>query len=187
MNKWNGAGRAQEIASRVEHFVRSVVMPYEHDPRCGSHGPSEDLVQELRAKARAAGVITPHILSDGSHLTQLETAMVLKRSGLSPLGPVAVNTAAPDEGNTYLLGKIGTTQQQKHFLAPIVSGDARSAFFMTEPAADGGAGSDPSMLQTTAEREGNGWLILLRQVYPYENVGISNMIGTPTNDVFLDK
>jgi acyl-CoA dehydrogenase len=159
MNEENVAGRAQEIADRVERFVRSVVIPYEHDPRCGSHGPSEDVVRELRAKARAAGVLTPHILPDGSHLTQVETAMVLKRSGLSPMGPVAVNTAAPDEGNMYLLGKIGTKQQQEHFLAPLVAGDARSAFFMTEPAAEGGAGSDPSMLQTTAEREGKGWLI----------------------------
>lgn len=159
MNERNEPGRAEGIADRVEHFVRSVVMPYEHDSRCGSHGPSEDVVHELRAKARAAGVLTPHILPDGSHLTQLETAMVLKRSGLSPLGPVAVNTAAPDEGNMYLLGKIGTKQQQEHFLAPLVAGDARSAFFMTEPAAEGGAGSDPSMLQTTAERDGKGWLI----------------------------
>jgi acyl-CoA dehydrogenase len=159
MKEGNETGRAHEIARRVEQFVRSVVMPYEHDPRCGDHGPSEDVVHELRAKARAAGVLTPHILPDGSHLTQLETAMVLKRSGLSPLGPVAVNTAAPDEGNMYLLGKIGTKQQQEHFLAPLVAGEARSAFFMTEPAADGGAGSDPSMLQTTAERDGNGWLI----------------------------
>ena len=165
MNEGNEAGRAREIAGRVEHFVRSVVMPYEHDPRCGGHGPSEDVVHELRAKARAAGVLTPHILPDGSHLTQLETAMVLKRSGLSPLGPVAVNTAAPDEGNMYLLGKIGTKQQQEHFLAPLVAGDARSAFFMTEPAAEGGAGSDPSMLQTTAERDGKGWLINGRKAF----------------------
>jgi acyl-CoA dehydrogenase len=165
MNEGNEAGRAQEIAGRVEHFVRSVVMPYEHDPRRGSHGPSEDVVHELRAKARAAGVLTPHILPDGSHLTQLETAMVLKRSGLSPLGPVAVNTAAPDEGNMYLLGKIGTKQQQEHFLAPLVAGAARSAFFMTEPAAEGGAGSDPSMLQTTAERDGKGWLINGRKAF----------------------
>src|ERR1700682_5382826 len=151
--------RASEIAKRVEEFVRTVVVPYERDPRCGSHGPSEELVRELRSKARAAGVLTPHILPGGDHLTQLETATVLKRSGLSPLGPVAVNTAAPDEGNMYLIGKIGTAAQKERFLAPLIAGDARSAFFMTEPAADGGAGSDPSMLQTTAERDGKGWLI----------------------------
>jgi acyl-CoA dehydrogenase len=151
--------RAKEIASRVEAFVRTVVVPYERDPRCGSHGPSEDLVRELRGKARAAGVLTPHILADGGHLTQLETATVLKRSGLSPLGPVAVNTAAPDEGNMLLIGKIGTDAQKTRFLAPLVSGDARSAFFMTEPAVDGGAGSDPSMLKTSARRDGDHWVI----------------------------
>ena len=70
-------GRAEEIAARVEDFVRNVVAPYEQDPRCTAHGPTEELVAELRGKARAAGVMTPHILGDGSHLTQLETALVL--------------------------------------------------------------------------------------------------------------
>ena len=157
--------RGNLIAQRVEDFVRTVVVPFEGDPRCTSHGPSEDLVRELREKAREAQVLTPHILPDGTHLTQLETAAVLKRSGLSPLGPVAVNTAAPDEGNMYLLGKIGTAQQQERFLAPLVAGRARSAFFMTEPASEGGAGSDPSMLQTTATRDGNGWLINGRKAF----------------------
>src|SRR3546814_7721916 len=88
----DGTARAAAIASRVEAFVRDVVAPYERDPRCSPHGPSEDLVRELRVKAREAGVMTPHVLADGSHLTQRETAMLLKPSGLSPLGPVAVNT-----------------------------------------------------------------------------------------------
>src|SRR3546814_11622448 len=90
--------RAQKIADRVEQFVREVVIPYERDPRSGPHGPTEELVREMRTKARAAGVLTPHILPDGSHLTQRETALVLKRSGLSMLGPVAVNTMAPEIG-----------------------------------------------------------------------------------------
>src|ERR1700712_2515838 len=157
--------RASEIAKRVEAFVRTVVVPYERDPRCGSHGPSDELVRELRSKARAAGVLTPHILAGGGHLTQLETATVLKRSGLSPLGPVAVNTAAPDEGNMYLIGKIGTDAQKERFLAPLVAGDARSAFFMTEPADDNGAGSDPSMLQTTAVRSNGQWRIDGRKAF----------------------
>ncbi|SOZ18191.1 hypothetical protein CBM2609_B120112 [Cupriavidus taiwanensis] len=83
--------------------------------------------------------MTPHIVPDGSHLTQLEAAAVLKRSALSPLGPVAVNTMAPDEGNMYLLGKVATPQQKRRFLDKLVSGEARSAFFMTEPADEGGA------------------------------------------------
>jgi acyl-CoA dehydrogenase len=103
----SATGRAAKIAAEVEAFVRNVVIPYEKDPRCGSHGPDDNLVQEMRAKAKAAGVLTPHILKDGSHLSQRETAVVLKTSGLSPLGPVAVNTMAPDEGNMYLIGKVG--------------------------------------------------------------------------------
>ncbi|WBX85590.1 acyl-CoA dehydrogenase family protein [Sphingosinicella microcystinivorans] len=156
---------AAAIAARVEAFVREVVAPYEHDPRLGPHGPSEDLVRELREKARAAGVMTPHIFADGSHLDQRGTATVLKASGLSPLGPVAVNTMAPDEGNMYLLGKVGSPEQKARFLAPLVSGEARSAFFMTEPADEGGAGSDPSMMRTTCRQDGNHWVINGRKAF----------------------
>lgn len=157
--------RAAAIAATVEAFVRDVVVPYERDPRCGAHGPSDELVRELRVKAKAAGVLTPHILADGTHLSQRETALVLQKTGLSPLGPVACNTAAPDEGNMYLLGKVGSEAQKAHFLAPLISGSARSAFFMTEPAADGGAGSDPSMMQTTAKLDGNHWRINGRKAF----------------------
>jgi alkylation response protein AidB-like acyl-CoA dehydrogenase len=157
--------RAREIGDRVEAFVRDVIVPYEPDPRCGSHGPSDDLVVEMRDKAHAAGVLTPHILPDGSHLSHAETAFVLTRSGLSPLGPLAVNTAAPDEGNMFLLGKMGSAEQKAHFLAPMIDGTARSAFFMTEPAGEGGAGSDPSMMQTTCRQDGNHWVINGRKAF----------------------
>ncbi|AIT79830.1 acyl-CoA dehydrogenase family protein [Novosphingobium pentaromativorans] len=157
--------RAQQIGARVEKFVRDVVIPYETDPRRDSHGPSDALVSELRARARDAGVLTPHVLDNGEHLTQVETAHVLIRSGLSPLGPLACNTMAPDEGNMYLLGKVGSDEQKRRFLAPLVAGEARSAFFMTEPAAEGGAGSDPSMMQTTARLDGNHWVINGRKAF----------------------
>ena len=161
----NPSARALDIGAKVETFVRDVIVPYENDPRCGSHGPSDDLVFEMREKARAAGVLTPHIFADGAHLSQLETAYVLRKSGLSPLGPLAVNTMAPDEGNMYLLGKVGTPEQKAHFLDPLVSGVARSAFFMTEPASEGGAGSDPSMMQTSCKLDGNHWVINGRKAF----------------------
>ncbi len=157
--------QSRAIASRVEAFVRDVVIAYETDPRRDKHGPFDELVFELRDKARAAGVLSPHILPDGGHLTQRETAEVLKKSGLSPLGPPACNTAAPDEGNMYLIGKVGSAPQKAHFLAPLIAGRARSAFLMTEPAADGGAGSDPSMMKTTAARDGNDWVINGRKAF----------------------
>ena len=153
------SARAIEIAGRVEAFVRDVVVPYEQDPRRDSHGPTDALIHEMREKARAAGVLTPHILADGDHLTQRETALVLRKSGLSILGPLAVNTAAPDEGNMYLLGKVGSPEMKDRFLKPLVEGRCRSAFFMTEPAGEDGAGSDPSMMKTTCRMDGNHWVV----------------------------
>lgn len=157
--------RALKIADRVEDFVRTQVVNYERDPRLGAHGPSEALSEELKARARAAGLMTPHILDDGDHLTQRETAAVLIRSGLSPLGPLAVHTCAPDEGNMFLLGKVAAPHLKERFLDRMVRGEIRSAFFMTEPAEDGGAGSDPSMMQTTCVQDGNHWVITGRKTF----------------------
>ncbi len=154
-----------EIADRVAAFVRDQVVPFERDPRCGAHGPSDDLVAELRGLARAAGLMTPHIRPDGSHLSHRATALVLRASGWSMLGPVALNVMAPDEGNMFLLGRVATPAQQQRFLQPLVSGQARSAFFMTEPATDQGAGSDPQMLRTTARLEGDTWVIDGRKAF----------------------
>ncbi|MFJ4453145.1 acyl-CoA dehydrogenase family protein [Pseudomonas sp. NPDC089392] len=157
---------ASAIAERVERFVREVVVPYEKDRRRDHHDcPTDELVLELREKAREAGVLTPHILADGNHLSQQGTALVLARTGLSPLGPLACNTCAPDEGNMYLLGKVGSAYIRQHFLEPMVTGRARSAFFMTEPAEDGGAGSDPSMMRTHCHREGDSWVINGRKAF----------------------
>lgn len=159
------SAEAREIADKVETFVRDKIFAYEKDPRCEDHGPTDELVQEMRALAREAGVLTPHIRDDGSHLTHLETALVLRKSGLSPLGPLAVNTFAPDEGNMYLLGKCASPEQKDHFLKPLVEGTTRSAFFMTEPASENGAGSDPMMMQTTAKPDGNHWVINGRKTF----------------------
>ncbi|MCY0094709.1 acyl-CoA dehydrogenase family protein [Hoeflea ulvae] len=159
------SARALAIADRVEAFVRETVAPYERDPRCGAHGPSDALADELKDLARKAGVITPHILEDGGHLTQRETAAVLIRSGLSPLGPLACHTCAPDEGNMFLLGKVASPELKNRFLTRMVDGSMRTAFFMTEPAEDGGAGSDPSMMQTTCKMDGNHWVVNGRKAF----------------------
>ena len=90
---------------------------------------------------------------------------MLINSGLSPLGPLACNTMAPDEGNMYLLGKEGSPELKARFLKPMVDGHVRSAFFMTEPAEDGGAGSDPSMMKTTCQPDGNHWVVSGRKTF----------------------
>ncbi|MEP5937004.1 MAG: acyl-CoA dehydrogenase [Erythrobacter sp.] len=161
----NISDEAKAIAERVEAFVRSTVAAYEKDPRCGTHGPSDELAIELRGLAKDQGLLVPHIRKDGSHFSHAETALILRKSGLSPLGPIACHVMAPDEGNMYLLGKVGDAMIKERFLAPMVAGDARSAFFMTEPAEDGGAGSDPSLMQTTCKLDGNHWVINGRKAF----------------------
>ena len=97
LNDMSLSAEAHDMAARVETFVRDVVIPYEADPRRDHHGaPLDVMVYEMREKARASGVLTPHIQPDGTHRSQRETALILIRSGLSPLGPLACNTAAPD-------------------------------------------------------------------------------------------
>ncbi len=82
---------------------------------------------------------------------------MFRAAGYSPLGPIALNIMAPDEGNMHLLHKVATPEQQERFLQPLAAGTIRSAFLMTEP--DGGAGSDPGMLATMAEKDGDDWVI----------------------------
>jgi acyl-CoA dehydrogenase len=156
---------AAQMAHSVEKFVRNVVISYEYDDRRDSHGPLDALVQEMRGKARDAGVLTPHIRADGGHLNHRETALVLRASGLSPLGPLACNTNAPDEGNMFLLGKVATPEQREQFLDPLIAGKGRSCFLMTEPAAEGGTGSDPAMMITTAKKRGDQWVIEGRKAF----------------------
>jgi hypothetical protein len=88
---------ALEMAAKVEAFVREKIFPYEQGPRRDHHGaPTDELVMEMRELAREAGVLTPHIRPDGSHFNQRETAVILIKSGITPLGMLACNTQAPD-------------------------------------------------------------------------------------------
>jgi acyl-CoA dehydrogenase len=106
--------RELELAERVRRFVREQVIPYEQDPRIGPHGPSDALRRELQAKARAAGLLAPHVSAayGGQGLNHREIATVFRAAGYSLLGPVALNLMAPDEGNMHLLEKAGTPAQK---------------------------------------------------------------------------
>ena len=157
--------RAQSIARRVSEFLEQEIVPHEAEAREGSHGPDAALLSALREKARAAGVLTPHIPGFHEHLTHREIAVILQACGWSPLGMVVLNVSAPDEGNMHLLSRVATPPQQEHFLTPLIEGRARSAFFMTEPAAEGGAGSDPNMMITTARPDGSDWVINGRKAF----------------------
>ncbi len=147
------------LRDRTRAFIAEQVIPLERDARQTSHGPSEELRNELVARARAAGLLTPHASKalGGMGLSHIEKAIVFEEAGYSTLGPTALNIHAPDEGNIHLMEEVATPAQKERWLKPQVAGHTRSCFAMTEPPP--GAGSDPSMLATTAVRDGDGYRI----------------------------
>jgi alkylation response protein AidB-like acyl-CoA dehydrogenase len=148
-----------ELKARTERFVREQILPYEHDARQTAHGPAEELRRELVALGRRAGLLSPHVCREwgGLGLDHRARAIVFEAAGYSPLGPVALNCCAPDEANMHLLEQVAEERQKKEWLRPLAAGEIRSCFMMTEPAP--GAGSDPSMLRTTARRDGGEFVI----------------------------
>jgi acyl-CoA dehydrogenase len=146
------------LRDEVRAFVADKVVPYETDPRVTRHGPNEDLRTELVGLARDAGLLTfqaPRRLG-GREPSHVEQAVLFEAAGWSTLGPVALNCAAPDEGNMFLLSKIADPAQTEEFLVPVVEGRQRSVFAMTEPE---GAGSDPNQLATEAIFDGTDYVI----------------------------
>lgn len=150
----------QELVDATETLVRTHVLPIddEFDGDVEAAG-GEELRGRLQALARTAGVLTPHGPVDlgGLGLNMGERAPVFEAAGYSLFGPMALNVNAPDEGNIHLLDHVASATQRERYLRPLVAGEWRSAFAMTEPAP--GAGSDPGALLTRAVKVAGGWLI----------------------------
>ncbi|MDN8270856.1 acyl-CoA dehydrogenase family protein [Acinetobacter baumannii] len=148
-----------ELQQKVREFIQQEVIPLESDPRQDSHGPSEALRQELVSRARHRGLLTPHASQEmgGLGWSHLQKAVAFEEAGYSALGPIALNIHAPDEGNIHLLDAVANDAQKERWLRKLVAGEIRSCFAMTEPVP--GAGSDPSMLQTTAIEDGDDYII----------------------------
>lgn len=148
-----------ELQDRTRRFIAEQVIPLETDERQSSHGPSEALRIELVSRARAAGLLTPHASREmgGLSLSHVAKTAVFEEAGYSRLGPTALNIHAPDEGNIHLMEEVATHAQKERWLRPQVAGKTRSCFAMTEPSP--GAGADPSMLKTTAVRDGSDYVI----------------------------
>jgi acyl-CoA dehydrogenase len=142
---------------RIRAFVDTVVVPREQD--VFATGLTDAHRRELQAAARDAGIWAPQVPADlgGGGFRFDEAAVLLEEAGRSLLGPLALNCAAPDEGNIHLLREVATEEQKQRYLLPLVAGEIRSCFAMTEPAP--GAGSDPAALRTTATKVDGGWCI----------------------------
>jgi acyl-CoA dehydrogenase len=149
--------RVRRWQDRIADFITEVVIPREQ--AAFMDGLDDDLRVDLQKGARAAGIWAPQAPAElgGGGFTFDEAAILLEEAGYSLLGPLALNCAAPDEGNIHLLNEVGTEDQKQRFLRPLVDGDVRSCFAMTEPAP--GAGSDPSALLTRIVQVEGGWLL----------------------------
>ncbi|AFZ71755.1 acyl-CoA dehydrogenase family protein [Natronobacterium gregoryi] len=150
--------RARDVADRARELMEDIVLPRERD-RAGGVPISSGTVAELRDAAREYDIYAPQIPEEygGMGLGFRDSLPVFEEAGRSILGPVAMRVDAPDEGNMHLLEMAGDDLQKETYLESLVAGEITSGFSMTEPMQ--GAGSDPKMIQTTAEKDGDEWVI----------------------------
>jgi acyl-CoA dehydrogenase len=146
---------------RVRGFIQEVVQPAEEN----LHRVSEDdrrgyvkMLVGLRKQAQEAGLWLPHMPKDwgGMGLGHVQLAMVQAEAAKASYGPFILNCQAPDEGNMHTLLHWGTPEQKEKYLRPLCEGTQMSCFAMTEPEV---AGSDPTLIRTTAVQDGDEWVI----------------------------
>ena len=159
--------KAKPLFDAVVKFIREEVEPMqekfyalgENRPDRWDYAPGQlDLLEATKAKAKAAGLwnfFLPNA-ETGEGLSNLDYAYIAVELGKVPLASECLNCSAPDTGNMEVLEKVGTPEQKKKWLEPLLKGEIRSAYAMTEP---GVASSDAKNIQTRAELVGNEWVI----------------------------
>lgn len=163
--------RTEELRAKLGAFLDEHVYPAEavFAAQHEQAGPEEHwtvppVVAELKAEARRQGLWNLFLPGElGAGLTNLQYAPLAEITGRSPfLAPAALNCAAPDTGNMEVLAEFGTPEQRKEWLEPLLSGDIRSAFAMTEPDV---ASSDATNIETRIERDGDTYVVNGRKWY----------------------
>ncbi|MCU1691109.1 MAG: hypothetical protein JWM64_200 [Frankiales bacterium] len=160
------SARAQDLHAEMRAFLQDEVLPAEveylaHRSASGPEGHEvPPVVERLKKSARARGLWNLFLPSE-SGLTQLEYAPLAELSGWSnDLAPEAINCQAPDTGNMELLHLLGTADQKRDWLEPLLAGEIRSAFAMTEPDV---ASSDATNIATRIERDGDSYVVTGRK------------------------
>ncbi|HEX9296003.1 MAG TPA: acyl-CoA dehydrogenase family protein [Polyangiaceae bacterium] len=156
--------KTKEFLERVKAFMQQEIFPVEKEHWASileqRHGGDwkqwrvPPLVEELKVKARARGLWNLFLPDGdlGAGLSTLEYAPIAEETGRSLLAPEVFNCSAPDTGNMEVLFRYGTEEQKKRWLMPLLAGEIRSVFFMTEPDV---ASSDATNMQATARVEGH--------------------------------
>jgi acyl-CoA dehydrogenase len=156
--EYNDSEAGRELGERARKFVDEIVLPVERE-HTGEGAVSDGVIEELREEARERDVYCPQIDEEHGGLGYdfRDVLPLFEQAGRSLLAERAMRVAAPDEGNMHTIELVGTEAQKEEWLEPLVAGEINSAFSMTEPAP--GAGSDPKMMQTKAEKDGDEWVI----------------------------
>jgi acyl-CoA dehydrogenase len=152
----------EDYRQRIAKFVERELLPLEVDrANYDAHENIKvDVLNQMRVRAKAEGLWCLQLQKEtgGQGLGKVGMAVCYEEMNRSIFGPVVFNSAAPDDGNMQVLEKVGTDKQKAEWLQPIVRGDVRSAFVMTEPAP--GSGSDPAgMMLTTAKKQGDSYVV----------------------------
>jgi acyl-CoA dehydrogenase len=150
---------AKELAAQTREFIQEKVIPREREEVLGGGDLPWDTIFELREEAKERGIYAPQMPEEygGQGLDFRDSLLMFEEAGKSLIGPESLRVDAPDEGNMHTLLIAGTEDQKDRWLRPLVTGDMVSAFSMTEPMQ--GGGSDPKMLKTKAELDGDEWVI----------------------------
>ncbi len=157
---FNLSPEVEEVRQRVRTFMDAEVRPVEEKLRQdkADRNAYVQAIVGLRKKARDAGLWNPHLPPEwsGMGLGPVAMAFVSAEAGRTTIGPFVINAQAPDEGNMHTLLHWGTPEQKEKYLRPLSEGQCRSCFSMTEPEV---AGSDPTLIQTTAVKDGDDWVL----------------------------
>ena len=150
--------KVRTVRAVVREFVEQELLPIEATIRHDGFEAHLPLLLEKREKARQTGLFAAHLPEavGGAGLSLTEFAHMSQELGRSPVGHYVFNVQAPDVGNMEILMEHGTAEQKDRFFAPLVRGEVRSCFTMTEPEF---AGSNPVWLGTTARKDGGEWVL----------------------------
>ncbi|MGE4518839.1 MAG: acyl-CoA dehydrogenase family protein [Desulfobacteraceae bacterium] len=150
--------KIKTIVGTINEFIDKELIPLEPEFVTGDFNEMEPVIKEKQAMVKKMGLWAPNFPEDcgGMGLSMLEHGLVSEALGRSPLGHYVFWCQAPDAGNVEILHKYGTEEQKEKYLKPLVQGDIRSCFSMTEVDMPG---SNPVMLETTAVKDGDDYII----------------------------
>ena len=153
--------KTRELHQRLTTFMDQHIYPNEqrfHEEIAASRWTPTAIVEELKVKARAEGLWNLFLpeSESGAGLTNLEYAPLCEIMGRSVMAPEVFNCSAPDTGNMEVLARYGTAEQQERWLKPLLAGEIRSCFAMTEPAV---ASSDATNIESSIVRDGEEYVI----------------------------